>query len=87
MTLGGDMVPNMGTTINKIACSTNGRKLNSASYTLFKIPQSGSDWRFASARWGDLRKYYADFPWNDSCFRIGDPSVCAERITSDSVWQ
>ncbi|MPC93244.1 hypothetical protein E2C01_088367 [Portunus trituberculatus] len=26
----------MGTTINKIACVTNGRKLNSASYTLFK---------------------------------------------------
>ncbi|MPC55847.1 hypothetical protein E2C01_049792 [Portunus trituberculatus] len=28
--------PNIDTTINKIACTTNGRKLNSASYTLFK---------------------------------------------------
>ncbi|MPC47279.1 hypothetical protein E2C01_041021 [Portunus trituberculatus] len=36
MRLGGDMRPNMGTTINKIACATNGRKLNSASHTLFK---------------------------------------------------
>ncbi|MPC37189.1 hypothetical protein E2C01_030663 [Portunus trituberculatus] len=31
MRLDGDMGPNMGTTINKIACVTNGRKLNSAS--------------------------------------------------------
>ncbi|MPC81644.1 hypothetical protein E2C01_076272 [Portunus trituberculatus] len=26
----------MGTTINRIACATNGRKMNSASHTLFK---------------------------------------------------
>ncbi|MPC30133.1 hypothetical protein E2C01_023392 [Portunus trituberculatus] len=32
MRLGGDMAPNMGTTICKIACATNGRKLNSASH-------------------------------------------------------
>ncbi|MPC98446.1 hypothetical protein E2C01_093817 [Portunus trituberculatus] len=30
MRLGGDMGPNMPTTINEIACVTNGRKLNSA---------------------------------------------------------
>ncbi|MPC82226.1 hypothetical protein E2C01_076876 [Portunus trituberculatus] len=38
MRLGGDMSPNMGTTINKIACAPNGGKLNSAShiYILFK---------------------------------------------------
>ncbi|MPC82836.1 hypothetical protein E2C01_077522 [Portunus trituberculatus] len=30
------MGPNMGTTTNKIACATNGRKLNSASHTLVK---------------------------------------------------
>ncbi|MPC92701.1 hypothetical protein E2C01_087806 [Portunus trituberculatus] len=36
MGLGGDVGPNMGTTINEIACATNGWKLNSASYTLFK---------------------------------------------------
>ena len=29
----------------------------------------------------DLRRYYADFPWNDYCFRVRDPSLCAERIT------
>ncbi|MPC23723.1 hypothetical protein E2C01_016784 [Portunus trituberculatus] len=34
MRLGGDMDPNMGTTINKTACATNGWKLNSASNTL-----------------------------------------------------
>ncbi|MPC64805.1 hypothetical protein E2C01_058925 [Portunus trituberculatus] len=34
--LGGDMDLNMGTTINKIACATNGWKLNSGSHTLFK---------------------------------------------------
>ncbi|MPC40217.1 hypothetical protein E2C01_033772 [Portunus trituberculatus] len=32
MRLGCDMSPNMGTTINKIACVTNRRKLNSASH-------------------------------------------------------
>ncbi|MPC17411.1 hypothetical protein E2C01_010267 [Portunus trituberculatus] len=37
MSLGGDMGPNMGTTINKIACATNGRKLNSASHTPFDL--------------------------------------------------
>ncbi|MPC39406.1 hypothetical protein E2C01_032941 [Portunus trituberculatus] len=38
-------------------------------------------WHFASASWGDLRKYYADFPWNDYCFCARDPSLCAECIT------
>ncbi|MPC41064.1 hypothetical protein E2C01_034645 [Portunus trituberculatus] len=32
MRFGGDMGPNMGTTINKIACATNRRKLNSVSH-------------------------------------------------------
>ncbi|MPC99191.1 hypothetical protein E2C01_094590 [Portunus trituberculatus] len=36
MSFGGDMGPNMGTNINKIACAINGRKFNSASHTLFK---------------------------------------------------
>ncbi|MPC68873.1 hypothetical protein E2C01_063083 [Portunus trituberculatus] len=37
--------------------------------------------RFASASLGDLRRCYADFPWNDYCFCVRDPSFCAERIT------
>ncbi|MPC12805.1 hypothetical protein E2C01_005515 [Portunus trituberculatus] len=28
--------------------------------------------RFAPARWGDMRRYYADFPRNDNCFHIRD---------------
>ncbi|MPC41453.1 hypothetical protein E2C01_035045 [Portunus trituberculatus] len=32
MRLGGEMGPNMGTTVNKIASATNGWKLNSASH-------------------------------------------------------
>ncbi|MPC54891.1 hypothetical protein E2C01_048820 [Portunus trituberculatus] len=36
MSFGGDMGPNMGTTMNKFACATNGRKLNSAFHMLFK---------------------------------------------------
>ena len=35
----------------------------------------------ASAKWEDLRKYYSDFPWDDYCFHVRDPSLCAERIT------
>ncbi|MPC37533.1 hypothetical protein E2C01_031016 [Portunus trituberculatus] len=30
---------------------------------------------------GDLRRYYVDFPWSDYCFRVRDPSFCAERTT------
>ncbi|MPC64672.1 hypothetical protein E2C01_058792 [Portunus trituberculatus] len=37
--------------------------------------------RFAPVSWEDLRRYYADFPWNDYCFRVRDRSLCAERIT------
>ncbi|MPC49587.1 hypothetical protein E2C01_043395 [Portunus trituberculatus] len=45
------------------------------------LPQDPSrrkyPWRFTSASWGDLRRHYADFPWNDYCFRVRDPiSVC-----------
>ncbi|MPC42288.1 hypothetical protein E2C01_035907 [Portunus trituberculatus] len=37
--------------------------------------------RFASTSCEDLRRYYVDFPWNDYCFRVRDPSLCAERLT------
>ncbi|MPC68089.1 hypothetical protein E2C01_062281 [Portunus trituberculatus] len=40
-----------------------------------RIPQN----RGASG--GDLRRYYADFPWNDYCFYIIDQFLCAEHIT------
>ncbi|MPC89712.1 hypothetical protein E2C01_084670 [Portunus trituberculatus] len=46
--------------------------------SLLRIPKSGC---FTSTNWGNLRRYYADFPWNDYCFRVRDPSLCAERIT------
>ena len=32
-------------------------------------------WRFTSASWADLRRYYVDFPWNDYFFR-DRVSVC-----------
>ena len=25
--------------------------------------------------------YFSDFPWNDYCFQVRDPSMCAQRIT------
>ncbi|MPC17695.1 hypothetical protein E2C01_010559 [Portunus trituberculatus] len=40
---------------------------------------------FCLCQLGDLRRYYANFSWNDYCFRVRDPSVCAERITELSV--
>ena len=42
-------------------------------------PERRCLWRLASVSWGDLRRYYADFLWNDYCFRDRDPSLCAER--------
>ncbi|MPC38006.1 hypothetical protein E2C01_031504 [Portunus trituberculatus] len=42
MCLDGDMGPNMGTTINKITCATNGRKLNSASHTYYSSIPTGA---------------------------------------------
>ncbi|MPC63473.1 hypothetical protein E2C01_057572 [Portunus trituberculatus] len=45
-------------------------------------PKQRCLWRFASASWGDLRRYYDDFPWNDYFFCVRDPSsLCAERKT------
>ncbi|MPC67112.1 hypothetical protein E2C01_061278 [Portunus trituberculatus] len=41
-------------------------------------------WLFASAIWGDLRRYYADFPWNDYCFHARGPFLSAECITEVS---
>ncbi|MPC80647.1 hypothetical protein E2C01_075233 [Portunus trituberculatus] len=42
-------------------------------------------WRFASASLGDRRRY-ADFPLNDYCFRVRDPSLRVERITEVRVF-
>ncbi|MPC41987.1 hypothetical protein E2C01_035599 [Portunus trituberculatus] len=38
-------------------------------------------WYLASAGWLDLKRYYADFPWKDCCFRVRDPFLSTERIT------
>ncbi|MPC82612.1 hypothetical protein E2C01_077287 [Portunus trituberculatus] len=38
-------------------------------------------WCLTSARWSDLKRFYADCPWNDYCFHVRDPSLCAEHIT------
>ncbi len=44
-------------------------------------PKRRCFWHFASVRWDDLKMYYSGFPWNDYCFQVRDPSVCAQRIT------
>ena len=46
---------------------------------LLRILQSGS--AYTVACWGDLRRNCANFPWNDYCFRVRDPSLYAEHIT------
>ncbi|MPC35471.1 hypothetical protein E2C01_028895 [Portunus trituberculatus] len=62
------------------------RNLISVSCPIFPIPPQDPPrrqrciWRFASASWGDLKRYCADFPWNDYCFPVRDPFLCAERI-------
>ncbi|MPC41506.1 hypothetical protein E2C01_035100 [Portunus trituberculatus] len=60
--------------------------LISVSCPIFPIPPQDPQkrrclWRFASASWGDLRRYYADFLWNDYRFRVRDTTLCAELIT------
>ncbi|MPC41753.1 hypothetical protein E2C01_035357 [Portunus trituberculatus] len=50
--------------------------------SFLRIPQSGAaSGVFASASWGDLRRYCADFPWNGYCFHVRDPSLHAKHIT------
>ena len=44
-------------------------------------PKRRCFWHFNYAKWEDLRQYYSDFPWDDFCFHVRDPSLCAERIT------
>ena len=43
-------------------------------------------WHFNSAKWDDLRQYYSNFSWDDYCFHVRDPSLCAELITGDYRW-
>ena len=48
-------------------------------------PKTGFGQNSASAKtnktkWKDLRQYYSDFPWDDYCFHVRDPSLCAGRI-------
>ena len=38
-------------------------------------------WHYGAADWESLREYFFDFPWNDYCFRGGDASGAAERVT------
>ncbi|MPC96618.1 hypothetical protein E2C01_091887 [Portunus trituberculatus] len=50
--------------------------------SLRRIPQSrGASCALPLPVGGDLRRYYADFPWKDYCFHVRDPSLCAELIT------
>ncbi|MPC48501.1 hypothetical protein E2C01_042275 [Portunus trituberculatus] len=65
--------------------------LTSASYPISPIPPQDPQkrrclWHFASASWGDLRRYFVDFPWDDYCFCVGKPSLCAERLTEMIVY-
>ncbi|MPC62849.1 hypothetical protein E2C01_056939 [Portunus trituberculatus] len=43
-------------------------------------------WRFTSANWGHLRRYYVDFLWYDYCFCVRDSSLCAKYITELIVY-
>ncbi|MPC45173.1 hypothetical protein E2C01_038863 [Portunus trituberculatus] len=59
--------------------------LISVSSPIFPIPPQDPPkrrcrWRFASASLGNLKRYYADFPWNDYSFCVRDPSLYAERM-------
>ena len=49
------------------------------------LPQDPPKWRcfrhFNLAKWEELRQYYSYFLWDDYCFHVRDPSLCAERIT------
>ncbi|MPC70642.1 hypothetical protein E2C01_064897 [Portunus trituberculatus] len=45
------------------------------------FPKAEMPLEFCLCQLGGLRRYYADFPWNDYCFCFRDSSLCAERIT------
>ena len=44
------------------------------------LPKRRCFWHFSYAKCEDLRQYYLNFPWDDYCFHVRDPSLCAERI-------
>ena len=61
------------------------RKSHTRTLSYFLIPLQDTPkrrhlWCFASAKWVDLGMHYADFPWNDYCFRVRDPSLYTEHI-------
>ncbi|MPC21816.1 hypothetical protein E2C01_014816 [Portunus trituberculatus] len=42
-------------------------------------------WHFAYASYGDLRRYYAEYPWNDNCLCVRNSSLYDEHITDVMV--
>ena len=71
--------------LSSLLCSSDH---NFISVTCFIAPVQPQDqpkrrcfWHFNSAKWQDLRQCYSNFPWDDYCFHVRDPSLCAKRIT------
>ncbi|MPC38175.1 hypothetical protein E2C01_031679 [Portunus trituberculatus] len=55
-------------------------------YNTTRIPQSeGASGVLPLPDGEELGRYYADFPWNDYCFHVRDPSLCAELIMEVTV--
>ncbi|MPC44391.1 hypothetical protein E2C01_038064 [Portunus trituberculatus] len=48
-------------------------------------PKQRCFWHFASTSWEDLRRYYANFPWNDYCFHV-TPAGISEMPEALPLW-
>ncbi|MPC28442.1 40S ribosomal protein S4 [Portunus trituberculatus] len=62
-------------------------------HLLIKLSQDSPKWRclryFNSASWGDLRRYHADFPWNDYCLcqtHLRGPKHHLKRLVAPKSW-
>ncbi|MPC36514.1 hypothetical protein E2C01_029974 [Portunus trituberculatus] len=71
MHLGGDIGPNMGTTVNKIACATNGWKHNSASH-IYSSKKNVSYWTFWCPDSGSL---------------ASEDYISQENVISPATWK
>ena len=45
------------------------------------LASNPTSYRYFNSKWNDLRQYYSDFPKDDYCFHVRDPSLYAEHIS------
>ncbi|MPC35063.1 NAD-dependent protein deacetylase hst2-1 [Portunus trituberculatus] len=79
--LGGDLVHTVEELTKALGWEEKLRALENNYFLQNGSPKEEVTQAFCICHLGDLRRYYADFPWNYYCLDVRNPSQCVERIT------